>query len=223
MSLGASNKIGMVIALIRQHFGFWLAISLALPFLYYSALVLAPMIKFQQWPNYINVYDWFGNVLRIVESTPSVRDQLVIIKDEWVLELGYMNYDFGIGISQWSLFIAPIKVLGVVAMSSLIATWLVLRKGNRSCARGSRWLSNASGGLGGACIALASVSLSWVVCCSTPTWVVGLAMMGMGVSTALWLEPLGAWVGLLGFILLLAALGFAIAQLPNHQRGPQHV
>jgi hypothetical protein len=48
--------------------------------------------------------------------------------------------------------------------------------------------------------------MSWVVCCATPTWVVGLAIMGLGVSTSLSIEPVGFWLNALGFILMIIAL-----------------
>jgi hypothetical protein len=48
--------------------------------------------------------------------------------------------------------------------------------------------------------------MSWVVCCATPTWVVGLAMLGLGVSTSLSIEPVGFWFNAFGFILMVVAL-----------------
>ena len=35
-----------------------------------------------------------------------VSDQL----DEWLLEIGFMNYAYGRGVSEWSLLIIPHKV-----------------------------------------------------------------------------------------------------------------
>jgi len=49
---------------------------------------------------------------------------------------------------------------------------------------------------------MSSATLSWVVCCATPTWVVSLAMLGMSASLALWLEPLGDFITISGFLLL---------------------
>lgn len=215
-------RLIMVIGILRSHPRAWLAITLTVPLVYYVALIAAPVIRFGQWPNYLNTYDWLGSVQLIASSTPSWRDVLMIAKDEWVLELGYMNYDFGIGLSQWSVFIAPVKVLGVVLLGALLATlYLLLKYRPGACSRGALRRSQLAGGTGAGFIALASVTLSWVVCCSTPTWVVGLAMMGLSVSTSLWLEPLGVWVNLVGFTLLLAAILMASAQNSgtpvNHQ------
>lgn len=208
-------RLNIVLGVVRDNLVVWFAITLSVTFIYYALLVLAPIIRFGQWPNYINTYDWFSNVQRIVSSTPSWRDTLLIIKDEWVLELGYMNFDFGIGLSQWSVFVAPVKVLGILALGALLATlYLLLNRRHAVCARGAARRSRVAGGVGAGFIGLASVTLSWVVCCSTPTWVVGLAMMGLGVSTSLWLEPLGLWVNLLGFSLLLTAIFMASARRP---------
>ena len=54
-------------------------------------------------------------------------------------------------------------------------------------------------------VAMTNVTLSWVVCCATPSWVVGLAMLGLGVSTSLALESLGLGLSIAGFVLLLSA------------------
>ena len=54
--------------------------------------------------------------------------------------------------------------------------------------------------------ALGNVTLSWVVCCSAPSWVVGLAMLGMSSSLALALEPLGYMINLFAYGGLLPAL-----------------
>ena len=43
------------------------------------------------------------------------------------------------------------------------------------------------------------------MCCASPTWAVGLALLGVGVSTAFQLQPFGADITLAGFGLLLAA------------------
>lgn len=201
------RPITNLVFIVRQSFMRWLGITLMITCAYYLVILLAPMVKFRQWPNYLETYNWPENVARILRSTPSWRDSILIIKDEWVLEVGYMNYDFGIGISQWSLFLAPTKIIGIVTLGGLAASFYLCTqalRAQRPCyvVPGIK----AIAGVGSLCVALASVTLSWVVCCSTPTWVVGLAIMGLGVSTSLWLEPLGPWVHFAGFALLLAAV-----------------
>jgi hypothetical protein len=39
-----------------------------------------------------------------------------------------------------------------------------------------------------------------------------LAMMGLGVSTSLWLEPVGIWVNTLGYVFLLVAMFIAASR-----------
>ena len=213
------KRLSTIITVIRDNALLWWTITLGGVSLYYSLLLISAMVRFGQLPNYINIYDWWGNVIRILQSTPSMHDSLSIIKDEWLLEVGYMNYDFGMGISEWSLFLVPIKVLGVAALGALVATNFLLLRRRKQCQPFSSSLAaGASGtatGLGAGLVSLTSISLSWVVCCSTPNWVVGLAMLGLGVSTSLWLEPLGTWINALGFILLLSACFWVAGRIPR--------
>jgi hypothetical protein len=200
-------RLRRIAEIVRRNLLMWSITTCSITALYYVGLLIAVIIKFGELPNYVNYYHWFDNVQRIIASTPSVKDQLAIIKDEWLIEIGYMNYDFGIGLAEWSLFIVPITLLEIALLSALMTTyWLLLRERRKSCAATASHSTNIAGGVGSSCVALTSITLSWVVCCSTPTWVVGLAMMGLGVSTALWLEPIGAWVNLFGFVLLIGAI-----------------
>lgn len=201
------EKLIFIAATIRKEFWSWFVISFSFTAIYYMVLMLGLIIRFDSLPNYVNAYGWIDNVRTIIQSTPSITDTLIIINDEWIFEVGFMNYDFGTGISEWSLFLAPTKILGVFLLGLLIATnYLLLRPKNRVCNDVRARTSVTASGFGALCVALASITMSWVVCCSTPTWVVGLAMMGLGVSTSLWLEPMGVWVNLLGFGVLLIAI-----------------
>jgi hypothetical protein len=59
------------------------------------------------------------------------------------------------------------------------------------------------GAAGGAVMAgVASMTITWVVCCAAPTWIVGLAILGVSVTTAFALQPIGGWLTLLGIGLL---------------------
>ena len=174
-------------------------------------MLLALIIKFQALPNYINAYDWFENVSVVVSSTPSWRDIFNIIAEEWWLEIGFMNYDFGIGLSEWSLFLAPVKIFKVFLFSAVMVTYVfVLQSTPKQCDRFQLGSSKIFSGLGGAAFAFTSITMSWVVCCATPTWVVGLAILGLGVSTSLWLEPIGVWLNSLSFLLMIVALVLAV-------------
>ncbi|MFT5420955.1 MAG: hypothetical protein ACI9D5_001708 [Candidatus Endobugula sp.] len=188
----------------------WMCWVLVICFLYYLLLLIALIVKFQTLPNYINVYNWFKSVGVVVTSTPSWRDIINIISEEWWLEIGFMNYDFGIGISEWSLFLAPVKIGKVLLFSALMVTYFfVLQSASKQCERSHRRSSKLFSGLGGAAFAFTSITMSWVVCCATPTWVVGLAILGLGVSTSLWLEPIGLWLNMLSFLLMMVALMLA--------------
>ena len=170
-------------------------------------MFIALVARFQAWPNYAVTYDWLGNVAEIIRATPSLSDIGAIIAQEWLFEVGRMNYDFGNGISEWSLNINPAKVLVVCLLGGLVATLTTLVAGRRAqCSSTRLGGAGAAGGLGAALVAMTNVTLAWVVCCATPSWVVGLAILGLGVSSSLWLEQFGWWIEYAGFVLLLASL-----------------
>jgi hypothetical protein len=175
----------------------------------YNLLLLAALVvRFGELPNYATVYDYPANVMRILASTPSLLDALQIIREEWLIEIGFMNYQFGNGISEWSLTVLPAKLAVLLAVGALLATVVVLvfPGGAASCSAvaGRRAIGTAGGGA--ALVGFSSASLSWVVCCAAPTWVVSLAMLGMSVPLAFWLEPFGQLITASGFILLLACV-----------------
>jgi hypothetical protein len=117
-----------------------------------------------------------------------------------------MNRDYGHGIAEWSVELIPSKLLIVVALGALVATnALLLRRQSQSCARTTLYSGATATGLGAALVGLASITMMWVVCCASPSWAVGLALLGVGVSTAFGLQPFGADITLAGFGMLFAA------------------
>ena len=74
-------------------------------------MMIALIVRFQDLPNYVTFYDWFGSAAHIIQSTPSWRDAIQIIWEEWLIEIGYMNYDYGMGISEWSLNVIPSRLV----------------------------------------------------------------------------------------------------------------
>jgi hypothetical protein len=197
---------------IAGRFRLWLGITFGFVALYYAGMMAGLMYRFGDLPNYVTFYDWPGNVVRIVESTPSVSDMIPIILDEWLVEVGYMNTDFGMGISEWSLSVIPPKVLLALAAGALIATGTVLMLARRHCSA-TLHSAGTTAGIGSAMVIAANLTMSWVVCCATPSWIVGLAMMGVSVATANALQPWGVWINSIGFSLLtLAVLWLAWAQ-----------
>lgn len=198
------QRLARIAHIGSHHWLFVVSSSIGFALLYYVLQLGVMIIKFEQWPNYSTVYDWPANVMRIIESTPSLKDTLLILKEEWVFEVGYMTHEYGIGLSLWSLFLSPVKVLSIMALGAMIA-FLVLLVRFRGDA-GSKTPCLLAGGVSATAASFSLMSLSWVVCCATPTWVVGLSILGLSASTALWLEPAGFWLNILGFSTLAVTL-----------------
>lgn len=209
MTGAAAARLTAIGGAVRRRWPTVLAIAFATLATTSLAQLAALAVRFGNLPNYITIYDWPGNVLRIVRSTPAWSDMPPIIAEEWLVEIGYMNDDYGLGISEWALTLIPATMLLVFATGTLVGLLFVLLSQRRSCSRGDRLASTAAGGLGAALVALTSITMSWVVCCATPSWVVGLAMLGLGTATSLWLEPVGGWLALAGFMLLASAVAWA--------------
>jgi len=188
---------------IRANVRLWLSLTAGL----FAALLLAQLallaVRFHELPNYLVVHDWPGNIARIVRMTPSVADMIPIMLDEWLIEIGSMNYAYGHGIAEWSFVLVPAKagVLLVVALL-LAANAVLLRSVRRTCPLSARLMASM-GAAGGAVMAgVASMTITWVVCCAAPTWIVGLAILGVSVTTAFALQPIGGWLTLLGIAML---------------------
>ena len=99
----------------------------------------------------------------------------------------------------------PPKMLLVLLTAMLVATFIVLVIYSRklSCPVGNSKQLYTAAGVGTGLVGLTSATLSWVVCCATPSWVVGLAMLGLSSTVALWLEPFGTVLSVLGVALVL--------------------
>lgn len=164
-------------------------------------MMIALIVRFQDLPNYVTFYDWFGSAVHIIQSTPSWRDAFQIIWEEWLIEIGYMNYDYGMGISEWSLNVVPSRLVVLFILGAMVSLCLALVR-HDTCDAGTSTTMRATTGLGAFLVAMTNATMSWVVCCATPTWVVGLAMLGLGVSTSLALETMGPALSAAGFGLL---------------------
>ncbi|MGH1352007.1 MAG: hypothetical protein ACRBBN_14540 [Methyloligellaceae bacterium] len=197
------SSLKIIASIVRNRFWFCAGFALLFTVTYYFILLGSLVVRFGHVPNYLTPYNWFGNVWVIIQSTPSITDVLSIIQEEWLLEIGYMNFDYGNGISVWSLNLLPFKMLIVFLVGLLIAINIsLLQYQYNSCSRGAFRSSVFVTGAGGFLVAVTNATMTWVVCCATPSWVVGLAMLGLGVSTSLWLEPLGVWLAFSGMFLL---------------------
>lgn len=201
-------SLATVRAAIASRFLPWITIVVGLTALYHLGLLVALIVRFGEWPNYLTFYNWPANVARIFASTPSWADAVAIARDEWLLEVGYINHKFGLGISEWSMTLVPLKIAQVVLLGILVATISVLAARRACMCRGlaQRGALALSAGTGALSVGLTATTTSWVVCCATPTWIVSLAMLGMSVSTAIWLEPIGPWLSLAGFAMLLGTV-----------------
>ena len=186
-------------------------------FLGFQLLQLAILVlRFEAFPNYVTFHDWPGNVAGIVRSTPSMIDVVQIVLDEWLVEIGSMNYAFGRGIAEWSFVLMPAKLVVVLLIAVLLATDVVLLRSVRNACSLSAQVGTAAATATGALIAGATLTtITWVVCCAAPTWVVGLAVMGVSVTTALALQPIGDWLTLLGIATLLGLAIVLARQLPE--------
>jgi hypothetical protein len=175
--------------------------------LFQVLMMVALMVRFQAFPNYIIGYDWIGNVLHIIRSTPSWSDIPPIVNQEWLIEIGKMNYDYGTGISEWSLNVVPVRMAVLFVLGALVALCTALMRRD-TCSPTTGTTLRASTGLGMLLVAMTNATMSWVVCCAAPSWVVGLAMLGLGVSTSLALETMGPALNMAGFGLLFATVIF---------------
>ena len=181
--------------------------GLAFALLFQLVMLIALIVRFQDIPNYVTFYNWPANVWTIIVSTPSWSDVLPIVWEEWLIEIGYMNYDFGMGISEWSLNVVPSRLLVMFGLGAMVGLASSLMQ-SKACTGTTLHSSSAATGLGALLVAMTNATMSWVVCCAPPSWVVGLAMLGLGVSTSLAMETLGPLISGIGFGLLVAMILF---------------
>jgi hypothetical protein len=200
------------LASVRRHRALILGFALLFPLVFYLVLMGLLVVRFGHLPNYVTPYDWFGNVWRIIVSTGSLSDIVKIAMDEWLLEIGFMNYAYGKGVSEWSLLIIPHKLALVMAIGALVGVNFALIADQapatttlRQQARSIRCGLMTS--VGALLASVTAITLYWVICHSGPTWVVSLTILGIDLSTAWAIEPLGAALSVAGAaILVLSAL-----------------
>ena len=201
------NYISLMSKAIRQHFAVLMLTSLGFVVIYYAGLLLLTMLRFGEIPNYVEFYNVFKVYGLIFKGTPSLMDAIPILIDEAWFETGYKNPAY-YGVATWSFMLIPPKMILVFVMGALLGVFTVLvlygRKGACKVQTDKRLF--AAAGMSSVFISLTSATLTWVVCCATPSWVVALAMLGMSSSLALWLEPLGN-------VLTLSAIGIMLGTI----------
>jgi hypothetical protein len=195
--------IGIVRDTVRPNWRGWLGITVGFVLTYYFSQLLVLLLRFGHLPNYFTLYNYPASVARIVSHTPSVADMVPIIANEWLLETGYINYDFGHGIAEWSVAILPTKLLAVTLLGAVIGfDWLLWQRMRRLCLTVQRPAALGVAGIGAVLFGLTNVSLTWVVCCATPSWVVSLTLLGFDSALSLSLQPYGLWLAFTGALLL---------------------
>jgi hypothetical protein len=203
---------------IRASPWLWLALTFGL----FASLPLGQLgllvLRFQAFPNYLVVHDWLGGVAGIVRRTPSASDALSIIFEEWWIEIGSMSYVYGRGIAAWSFVLIPARAAVMLVIALLVATIGVLLLAlRRTCPLSTR-LAASAGAIGGTVMAaMASMTITWVVCCAAPTWIVGLAVLGVSVTTAFALQPLGGWLTSFGLGILCTIILVLLNQLAGRE------
>jgi hypothetical protein len=196
---------------LRAGRGLFAAVTAAIFLGYHAAQLALMVLRFGALPNYVTFSDWPGNVARIARSTPSVIDMATIIPDEWLVEIGRMNYGYGHGISEWSFVLMPAKLAVVLLIGMLVATNIILIRAVRRSCKIQPFGETGAATAATLAAGMTSVTMTWVVCCAAPSWTVGLSVMGLSVTTALAVAPMGPWLSLAA-VAVLAMLPFLLAR-----------
>ncbi len=193
------TALGVIGSTVRKDWRVLLAMTLGAVVVYYLAQIETVTVRLGHFPNYVTFYNYPANVWRIIRSTPAVADMLPLIGNEWLFETGYMNYDYGHGIAEWSLELIPTKLAMVLISAGLTAICvLLLRRTRTICRASTRGTAAAATGVGAFLAGATNVTMTWVSCCATPSWVVGLTLLGLGTETAYAILPYGdelSWTG----------------------------
>ncbi len=200
--------MGTVIATVKQHRKLWWALTGASFALYYVVLLVALIVRFGALPNYVVVYELGHNYAQILRHTPALSDALQIMTDEPWLEIGYRDAAY-FNIAEWSFMLMPLHVLATIIAACLLATAWVLAVALPPQCRSRSYRSYLSAaGAGAGLLGVANATLTWVVCCATPSWVVLLSMLGISTGIAQFVEPLGPGLIAAGFLLCVGAIAF---------------
>lgn len=186
--------------------------TLALVAAYHAALLVVAVARFGQLPDYVRVHPWLDNVWLNLTGMPTLTQAVsATLREPW-LEAGRAVPD--LPLAEWSIQILPPNLLLVTLTAFLLA---VQWRRARTCRSPAATALTATGSAG---TALAATSLTWVACCSSPSWVVLLAMLGMWIPTALSLDYLGPVIGGIGLILL--GLGLLLQYPQKHRLRSRH-
>jgi hypothetical protein len=207
------KQLQATLILIKLHRWRWLSMSIGLTILYYVLILIFTMLRFQEIPNYVAFENVFHVYHQILAHTPSLSDAIPIMTDEAFFETGFKDPNY-YGVATWSYMLIPPKVLLVLLMAMLLATFSILKTYTQRtvCMQNKKVKSsansNTAAGLGTMLVSLTNVTLSWVVCCATPNWSVALTMLGLSSSISLWLNPIGTYLTIAGLCLLVLAITY---------------
>ena len=182
--------------------------AIGFPIVFYLLLLGIPMIRYGHLPNYVTPYDWIANVERIIHHTSSIRDMIPIILNEWIFEIGYMDYSYGHGIAEWSLYLVPLKIVLISLTGALMGLNLGLMMDRLEAAGSTVQQCARAGGsgiltsVGTLFTGLTNSTLFSIACCSTPSWVGSLSILGIQSSSAFALQPYGTDGTILGIVML---------------------
>ncbi len=202
---------------IRKQWLLWSTLFVLGTVLYYAGLLVVMGLRFDQVPNYVVFYHFIDSYINIWQSTPSHMDALHIMADEPLFETGFRSPLYGI--AEWTLTIVVLNLVQVMAVSALGATFAVMMRESRRLACPSNRAGKAAVGVGAGIMAICSASLTWVVCCASPSWYVALTIMGVSLSFA---QAIGAYytpiivVGMSLFIIAIVLQARRIAAFTEH-------
>jgi hypothetical protein len=187
-----------------------IAFAVGFPIVFYLGLLATLIVQYGHLPNYAMPYDWIANVLRIIHHTRSVSDMVPIILNEWLIEIGYIDYSYGHGVADWSLAIIPHKLAIMSLAGALIGLNIVLlieRQPTQTlpqqCVAACR--SGLLTSMGAFCSGLPSMTVFSVACCAAPSWAGSLTILGFDTAFAFAIEPFGPIASLLGLAALVVS------------------
>jgi hypothetical protein len=204
---------------IRAHPLRWMVYALGFVAAYHALLLAAMVARFGHAPNFIKFYDVVDAYRLTFAGTPSLRDALGIAIGEPWLDVGFMSPQWNM--AEWSLMILPPQFALISVTGCLLATFGVLHAARDArCSRAAAG-STLSAAIGTGLAGTANATLFWVVCCATPTWITGLAMLGVSVSVAFMLEPIGPLLTAGGVALLVWAIVVQLRSLAPRPAAPR--
>lgn len=201
-----------------------LGFAVGFPVAFYGLLLTILMARYGGLPNYFTLYNWPANIWRIVESTGSLADIVAIAADEWLIETGLMNFDYGNGIADWSMSIVPHKLVILMLTGALIGLNVAALRELRAPATPGLQVLQTGGGLlagfGALAASIPNTTVFSVAHCAIPSWVGSFAVLGIDQYDLYPIQPYGPLFCAAGLLaLIVSALLIAATDrsaLPSH-------